>query len=192
MRVGHDSWRVEWTRVSAQHRDAMRHCIRLVVLATALCAGSPTNGIGQVSTVRHGSPAATIGGSALGAFTGAVIGGGVFRRLCSERNRVCWPPMIAGLALGTAAGIYAGTTDTERIRGATIGFGAGALGGLVITSLLISTDAVKPKGEWQPIADLLTGTMIGAAVGTLVGGLLTTADDPDANYVAISALQLSF
>lgn len=160
----------------------------LVSLSVAVAGTSHA----QVATSRHGTITAAIGGGALGAFSGAVIGGGLLRRLCPTRDRVCWPPLIAGLMVGTTAGVYAGATDTRRIRGATIGFGAGLLGGVVITSLLISSDAMKPQGEWQPLADIIAGGMLGAAVGSIVGGILSGAEDPDANYLAITALQVSF
>ena len=170
----------------------MRRSILVAILVTCISASSRNVGVAQVSTSRHGSTAATIGGAALGAFSGAVIGSGGFRGLCRDRHQVCWPPLLAGLALGAAAGTYAGATDTERIRGATIGLGAGALGGLVITSLLISSEVIKPQGEWQPLGDLFAGAMIGAAAGSILGGLLTSAEDPNANHPAIIALHLSF
>ena len=170
----------------------MKPSVILTLLAVSASATTVQVGQAQVTATRHGTITASIAGGALGAFSGGVIGGGLLRRLCQDEGKVCWPPLLAGLVVGTTAGAYAGGTDTRRIRGATIGFAAGLLSGVVITGLLISSDAMKPEGEWQPLADLLAGAMIGAAFGSVVGGLFSASEDPNANHVTISVIQISF
>ena len=164
----------------------------IILVALSATAVGVQAGQAQVATTRHGTATAAIAGGALGAFSGTVIGGGLLRRLCQDRGQVCWPPLMADLLAGTTAGAYAGATDTRRVRGATIGLGAGFLGGLVITSLLISSDAIKPDGEWQPLADVIAGGLIGAALGSVVGGLLSSSEDPGENHAAIRLVQVSF
>jgi hypothetical protein len=125
----------------------------------------------QAQTRGHGTILGAIEGGALGAYAGTTLGQ-LGRGWCHDKTKTCNGPVTAGFLLGTALGVYAGASDTARVRGATIGLGIGALSGVLVGTLVIVGRRHDPQAATSPIHDLLKGVTIGAAVGSLVGGLI--------------------
>jgi len=129
-------------------------------------------------------------GGAMGAFAGTTLGR-LGRGWCRDKTKACNGPPAIGFLLGTAFGALAGASDTARVRGATIGLGLGALTGVAVSSLVALGRRDDPAAP-SALHDLFRGLTIGAAVGSLVGGLI--AHTPKAvNFgESVTILHLAF
>ena len=144
---------------------------------------------------RRGTAGSALLGGTIGALSGGFLGAVIGRGTCADTTDVCRPPLIVGGLLGASLGTYAGATDTRRVEGAAIGLGAGALGGMVLTAIFIRTGAIAPRAEeWSPIAELVQGALIGAAAGSLLGGMIrnTPKGDPLASATMLTIVHFSF
>jgi hypothetical protein len=126
----------------------------------------------QAQSRGHGTMLGAIEGGALGAYAGTTLGQ-LGRGWCHDKTKTCTGPVTAGFLLGTALGVYAGASDTARVRGAAIGLGIGALSGVLVGTLVVVARRNDSQAAASPIHDLLKSVTIGAAVGSLVGGLVT-------------------
>lgn len=114
---------------------------------------------------------ARVGGAALGAYSGAVLGTLAGLVPCNQTyagHRCVRVTAIGGGVIGLAGGYYLGDADAERVGdaalGAGIGFAAGTLAGLV---------AMGPAERfgWSDVAALgVVGGAVGASgVGSVIG-----------------------
>lgn len=145
-------------------RPLLLASIGVLLVTWSPCAEAQSRG--------HGTILGAIEGGALGAYAGTTLGQ-LGRGWCHDKTRTCNGSVTAGFLLGTALGIYAGASDTERVRGAAIGWGVGALSGVIVGTLIVVGRHHDPEAATSPIRDLLKSVTVGAAVGTLVGGLVT-------------------
>lgn len=151
----------------------------MVVLVCAAVSLFPSDGRGQSF---RGSTASTLGGVALGTYSGSVLGmmGSIF-----PCNRTLYGPKCAatgasvGGALGVAMGGLIGAQNQEEIVTRLEGAGVGALVGAGVG--LIFRQAVR-QYEWEDAATVAviggafgaapTGSGIGAGAGAVVGSIV--------------------
>jgi hypothetical protein len=145
-------------------RPLLLASIGVILVTWSPCAQAQTRG--------HGTILGAIEGGALGAYAGTTLGQ-LGRGWCHDKTKTCNAPIAAGFLLGTALGVYAGASDTARVRGAAIGLGVGALTGIAVSTLIILGRSHDPQARAASIRDLVRGLAIGAAVGSVVGGLIT-------------------
>jgi len=134
------------------------------VMAVALLGVSGPPVVAQDS---GGSTWATIGGGALGAYSGAVLGGLGGFVPCNQTyaGAKCVRITVGvGGAGGLAAGIAAGNANAEAIEGAAMGAGFGFVTGSFVALL------IKPHAEGFGYDDVLTVGFAGAAVGSSLPG----------------------
>jgi hypothetical protein len=114
-----------------------------------------------------GSTWATIGGGALGAYSGAVLGGLGGFVPCNQTYagaKCVWITVGVGGVGGLAAGVAAGNANAEAIEGAALGAGFGFVTGSFVALL------IKPHAEGFGFDDVLTVGFAGAAVGSSLPG----------------------
>lgn len=114
-----------------------------------------------------GSTWAAIGGGALGAYSGAVLGGAGGFVPCNQTYAgvQCLRITVGvGSLGGLAAGAAAGSTDAEAIEGAALGAGLGFVTGSFVALL------IKPYAEGFGYEDVATVGFAGAAVGASLPG----------------------
>jgi len=114
-----------------------------------------------------GSTWATIGGGALGAYSGAVLGGLGGFVPCNQTyaGATCVRITVGvGGAGGLAAGIAAGNANAEAVEDAGLGAGLGFVTGSFLALL------IKPHAEGFGYDDVLTVGFAGAAVGSSLPG----------------------
>jgi len=124
---------------------------------------------GPVASAQQsdGSTWATIGGGALGAYSGAVLGGIGSFVPCNQTYagvRCLRITVGVGGVGGLAAGVAAGHANAEAIEGAALGAGFGFVAGSFVALL------IKPHAEGFGFDDVLTIGLAGAAVGSSLPG----------------------
>ncbi len=120
-----------------------------------------------------GSTVAAVLGAPIGGFTGVALVRTVESMTC-DRADGCGPvPRIAAGLLGVGAGVFIGTEDTDRIKGAYIGAGVG-FGGTTFLVGLVS--AFTGFNETSAKAMIVGGVAAGA-VGAILGTVLYESDD---------------
>jgi len=138
----------------------------LVLLAFAVQAGLPALVAGQETPAgsdADGSAWAAVGGAALGAYSGTVLGtvGSLIPCTRTYEGPACVrPAAIAGGLIGGISGASLGAADAGRVEDY---FVAGAIGATVGAAAMLAIQPLLERWSW---ADVGAGALVGGAVAS--------------------------
>lgn len=138
----------------------------LLLLAVAAQPGGPAVVSGQVTTSAQdadGSTWAAVGGAALGAYSGALLGtvGSLIPCTRTYEGPTCVrPAAIAGGLIGGISGASLGAADAGRVEDY---FVAGAIGAGVGAAAMLAAQPFLERWSW---ADVGAGALVGGAVAS--------------------------
>lgn len=154
------------TGIPCRKRYRSRREAALVMLALALQAGIPGDTAGQATSTgsaADGSTWAAVGGAALGAYSGTVLGtvGSLIPCTRTYEGPACVrPAAIAGGLIAGISGASLGAADAGRVEDY---FVAGAIGATVGAGALLAIQPLLERWSW---ADVGAGALVGGAVAS--------------------------
>ena len=194
----------------------MRHCwrffapgfqasSRFILLSFILQAGMPTTAFGQNMSTNsdpEGSTWAAVGGAALGAYSGTVLGtvGSLIPCTRTYEGPACVrPAAIAGGLIAGISGASLGAADAGRVEDH---FVAGAIGATVGAAAMLAIQPLLERWSWGDVgagalvggavASSGTGAAIGFGAGAVIGvaawQLIPSMKLPDAAAVTLFGL----